>query len=85
MITETKATAALVGVCTGGDGPDLSAYPLLAYRPGSGIVIASNGLRAFQVAFDAHRDIFAAVAARHGITAAEVDQAYSFFEASWTY
>jgi hypothetical protein len=79
MIAETKATAALVGACTGGDGPDLSGFPLLAYVPGKGLTIASNGVRAARVAVDAHLEMFGAIAARHGITVAEVEEAHRFY------
>jgi hypothetical protein len=78
-ISETKATAALAGTCTGGAGPDLSDFPLLAYVPAEGVRIASNGTRAAQVALDAALEMFGVVAARYGLTAAEVEEAYRFY------
>jgi hypothetical protein len=81
-MTEPKATATLRGKCAGGSGPDLSAYPLLAYVPGEGVQVASKGVRALRVAIDAHLDIFAGVAAKHGITLEEAEQAYRFYTAA---
>jgi hypothetical protein len=78
-INEPAATADFRATVTGGTGPDLSGFPLLAYVPGEGVRVASTGVRAVRVAIDAHLDIFARVAAKHGITAAEAEQAYRFY------
>ena len=41
----------------------------------------ATGYATVRVAIDAHLDIFAAVAAKHGISAAEAEEAYRFYTA----
>jgi hypothetical protein len=75
---ETTTKIALRGECTGGDGPGLSAYPLLVYVPGYGVLTANRGLPIGPVAEDAAIDGPEDAAAFHGCTVDEAIQAHAY-------
>ena len=84
-LSEPRMRIDIKADCSGGTGPDLSAYPHLVYAPrqwGDGVRCGSNGAAVEVVAADAATDPIQAVAARHGVTIREVLDALCYAQAN---